>query len=169
MRSVNVGCGGKASEMGRRTIRFAEGMWRSAVGLPGVVGSSGRLGTEQERRPDAGWWGVGDWTSVAVAEDAVEEEIEASSKLEGWPYCAAGALKPRGRVCTARSKPETAESMPLRNVVVWAVVRVRIFEPAFRSISIAEGVPLRSGASENGPRPCHISQKTRCPSISTGL
>lgn len=65
--------------------------------------------------------------AVAVAEEAVVENWdwdwdsrdgrEKSSRVVlrgggGWPYWTSGAVKERGRVWLARSKPATAESRP---------------------------------------------------------
>jgi hypothetical protein len=115
----------------------------------------GREGVDRDRRPELELMGAGA-CSVAVAEEAVVEDIEASSRVAGWPYWTSGATNERGRVCVARSKPATAESRPVRKVVACEVVSVRILEPVSFSSSFAEAEPLRRGASEKGPRPCHI-------------
>lgn len=84
----------------------------------------GRDGVERERR--AGCWGGGASIAVAVAEEAVVEDWdcgegrEASSWIVGegwgwgcgWPNWTSWAVKDRGRVCVARSKPATTDSRP---------------------------------------------------------
>jgi len=134
-----------------------------------AVACVGSEGTDRDRRAELE--GGGGPMSVAVAEDAVLDEMEASSRLAGGPYCASGAANERGSVCVTRSKPATADSTPVKWLVDCDIVRVRILDAVlvFLCISFADEVPFRSGASEKGPRPCHISQKTMWPSMSTGL
>jgi hypothetical protein len=90
----------------------------------------GREGVERDRRADVEadveegwWWGCGVLIAVAVAEEAVVEDwdcgdgTERSSRVVvietwGWPYWTSWAVKERGRVLVARSKPEIADSRP---------------------------------------------------------
>ena len=81
--SKNVGCGGSASVIGRSTARLTVGICvmysDSRLGPAAWVG---REGVERDRRPESGLMGRGR-TSVAVAEEAVVDEIEASSRVTG--------------------------------------------------------------------------------------
>lgn len=178
--------------MGRRTALRTVGravMYSDeAEGSPGLGGRLvvGREGTERERwlrlklggkAPGVACWRAKEVVmpvagAVAVAEEAVVEDWESGegrfrSSLVvvggcSWPYCTSWGVNERGRVWVARSKPATADSMPVsRNLVDWDVVRVRSLALASRWCSFAEWVPLSSGASEDGGRPCHISQKMR--------
>ncbi len=147
----------------------------------------GREGTERERRAEVALRDGersfdrdgGPSMAVAVAEEAVVEDWDGGEGMAvssrvlnggwGWPYWTSWAVKERGRVWVARSKPAMADSTPgWRKPVVWDVVRVRSLALAFRWCSFAGWLPLMRGVSEKGGRPCHISQKTRWSSISCG-
>lgn len=115
-----------------------------------------------------------------MADEAVVEDCDGGEGMKvssrvvtggcGWPYWTSWAVKERGRVWVARSKPAIAESTPddWRTLVVWDVVRVRSFAFAFLWCSLAGWLPLIKGVSEKGGWPCHISQKTRWPCTSWG-
>lgn len=115
--SAKVGCGGRASEIGRSTARLTVGICVIYNGSRlGEVTSVGRDGVERDRSPELELEGTGAAVvaSVAVAEEAVVDEIEESSRVAGRPCWACEAANERGRVCVARSKPATAESRSVR-------------------------------------------------------